>query len=80
MDNVNYFKDLFDSIPDYRKIVLLMFLLKNDIELLTESGLLKSDINRLCKEFKNILIDQNEELLNFIKNQKKSVIEKILHK
>ena len=80
MDNVNYFKDLFDSIPDYRKIVLLMFILKNDIDLLTESELLKSDFNRLRKEFKNILIEQNEELLNFIKNQKESVIEKILHK
>ena len=22
MDNVNYFKDLFESIPDYKKIVL----------------------------------------------------------
>ena len=27
MDNVNYFKDLFQSITDYRKIVLLMFLI-----------------------------------------------------
>ena len=28
MDNVKYFKDLFESIPDYKKIVLLMFLIK----------------------------------------------------
>ena len=24
MNNVNYFKDYFESIPDYKKIVLLM--------------------------------------------------------
>ena len=29
MDNVNYFKHLFESIPDYKKIVLLLFLIKN---------------------------------------------------
>ena len=28
MNNVNYFTDLFKSIPDYKKIVLLMFLKK----------------------------------------------------
>ena len=28
MDNVNYFTDLFESIPDFNKIVLLMFLIK----------------------------------------------------
>ena len=30
MNNTNYFKHLFESIPDYRKIVLLLFLIKND--------------------------------------------------
>ena len=24
-DHINYFKDLFNSIPDYRKIVVIMF-------------------------------------------------------
>ena len=28
MDNKNYFKDLFESISDFRKIVLLMILVK----------------------------------------------------
>ena len=30
MNNTNYFKDLFESIPDYRKIVFLLFLIKNE--------------------------------------------------
>ena len=47
MDNVNYFKDLFESIPDYKKIVLLLFLSKNDVYFLYDCGFLKSDINFL---------------------------------
>ena len=30
MDNSNYFKDIFESISDYRKIVLLIFLIQCD--------------------------------------------------
>ena len=41
MDNRNYFKDLFESKPDYRKIVLMRFLTTNDLHLLHERGSLK---------------------------------------
>ena len=41
MDNVNYFKDLFESKPEYKKIVLLMSLIKNDVNFLCECGFLK---------------------------------------
>ena len=34
MNIVNYFKDLFESIPDHKKIVLLLFLIKNDVDML----------------------------------------------
>ena len=51
MDNLTCFIFLFESLPDFRKIVLLMFLIKNDSELIKECGRLKSDINRLCLEF-----------------------------
>ena len=46
----NYFEDLFESIPDYRKIEILMFLIKNDVGILHECGILKNDNNRLCLE------------------------------
>ena len=78
MDNINYFRDLFESIPDYRKIVLLIFLIQNDKNLLKEIGFSKNDINRLSIEFKNILIEQHEEWLDYIKNEEESIIEKIL--
>ena len=80
MDHVNYFKYLFESIPDYRKIVLLMFLIKNDVDLLTECGFLKIDNNRLCLEFKIFLVEQIEDYLDYIKNEEESLLEKILYK
>ena len=79
MDNVNYFTDSFESIPDYKKIVLLMFLFKN-VNFLYECRILKGDINFPCKEFQNILLEMNEEYLDHIKNQEESVIEKLSNK
>ena len=76
----NYCKDMFESKPDYSKIVLLIFLIQNDDDLLRECGFLKSDINRLNKEFKTILMEQNEENLDYILNQEESIIEKTLKK
>ena len=38
---------MFELIPDNRKLVLLMFLNKNDFDLLNESGYLKNDNNCL---------------------------------
>ena len=63
MDQVNYFKDLFESISDYRKIVLLMFLNQIAKNLLGEIGFSERDINRLSLEFKNIFIEQHEKIL-----------------
>ena len=80
MDNVNYFKDLFESIPDYKTIVLLMFLIKNDVNFLYEFGFLKGDINLLYKEFKNILLDLNQDYLDYIENEEESINEKVLNK
>ena len=75
MDNINSFKDLFESLPDYKKIMLLMFLIKNDVNFLYECGILKGDINFLYEEFKNILLELNEDYLDHIKNQEEAIIE-----
>ena len=80
MEHIHYFKDMFESVPDYRKIVLLIFLIQNDDDFLKECGFLKSDKSRLNKEVKTILIEQNEEYVECIKNQEKSKIEKFLKK
>ena len=80
MNNTNYFKDLFESIHDYRKIVLLIFLIQNDKNLLKEIGFSKNDTNQLSSEFKNILIEQHENYLDDVKDQEKFFNEKILNK
>ena len=41
-----------------------MFSIKNDNDLSTEYGFLKRDINRLCLQFKTILIEQIEKHLD----------------
>ena len=73
---MKYFTDLFKTIPDYKKVFLLMFLNKNDVTLLYECGFLKRDNNFLYKVFKNILLELSEQYLNHIKNQEESIIEK----
>ena len=80
MNNPNYFKDIFESIPDYRKIVLLIFFIQNDKRLLYEVGFSKTDIKNLNLEFKNILLEEYEDYLDYIKNEEESIIEKILNK
>ena len=80
MNNINYFTDLFESIPDYKKIVLLMFLIKNDVNFLYDCGFSKGDINYLYKEYKNILLELKEDYLDHIKNQEESILEKFLNK
>ena len=80
MDNKKYFKDIFESIHDYKKIVLLIFLIQSDKNLLKEIGFTKNDINRLNLEFKKRLFEQNEEYLDYIKNEEESVLERFLNK
>ena len=57
MNSVNYFTDLFESIPDYKKIVLLKFLNKIDVNFLYECGFLKSDIKFYIKNFKTFYLN-----------------------
>ena len=80
MNNSNYFRDFFKSITDYRKIVLLIILIQNDKNLLKEIGFSKNDINSLNLELKNILLQEFEDYLDYIKNQEESILEKFLNK
>ena len=80
MDNENYFKDIFESIHDYKKIVLLIFLIQNDKNLLKEIEFSENDINLLNLEFKKILLEEFEEYLSYIKNEEESILEKFLNK
>ena len=59
------FEDAFESTPHYREIVVKKFLFQINIDLLTECGFLKPDLNRLDKEIKTTLIEQNEKYINY---------------
>ena len=78
--NDNYFRELFESIPDYKKIVLLIFLIQYDKNLLKEIGFSKNDINNLNSELKIILLEEFENYLDYIKGQEESILEKFLNK
>ena len=60
--------------------MLLIYLIKNDGDLLTECDFLRSDINRLNLEPKTILMEQIEDYLEHIKKEEESKIERILIK
>ena len=77
MNYENDFKNLFESITDYRKLVLLVSLTKNDKDLLLEIGFSERDISRLYLELK-IFLKEQEEYLDYIKTEEESVIGKIL--
>ena len=49
-----YFKDLFESIPDWRKIVIIKFLIQNNKKFLLEVGFSEHDVNLLYLEFRRI--------------------------
>ena len=48
---MNYFEVLFESLTEYRKIVLFIFFIQNDKNLIKEIGFSKNDINHLNSEF-----------------------------
>ena len=80
MNYENFFKDVFESIPNYRERVLLKLSIKNDEDSLKECGLLRSHITRLNEEFKYILMEQIEENFGHIKNQGETAKERFLDK
>ena len=80
MNKVNYFRDIFESIIDYKKIVLLRFLIQNDKNLLKEIGFSKNVINLLNLESKNISLGEFENYLDYFKDQEESILEKFSNK
>ena len=64
MDLINYLEDLFESISDYRKIVFLVCLIYNDVDLLNVCGFPKNYHERLHDELKKFFNEENEDYLN----------------
>ena len=68
------------SIQDYRKIVLLIFIIKQDNDLLLEMGLSDDFINKLYKGCKKILESEIEDYESHVKNLEESILELTLNK
>ena len=80
MEYEKNFKDLFVSKPDYRKIVLVIFLFQNDKDELREIGFSECDVNRLNLKFKIILLEEHEKQIEYVKNLEESTVERFLNK
>ena len=78
MNHSNYFKDILESITDYKKIVLLKFLIQNDKNLIKGKGFSKNDINLIKLDFNITLIEGFKEYFRYVKNIEESAIEKCL--
>ena len=80
MNNEKYFKDLFESITDYRKIVLLFSYFK--MIGIYYARLVLVNVIFICSylEFKNSLTEQHEEYLDYAKNKEENTVEKFLNK
>ena len=76
MDRSAFFKDLFEPIPDYRRITLLMLIVEKDNDLLYENVFLNDDVECLLGEFENLFNEQKEDSLDYVKHAEKSINEK----
>ena len=61
MEDINYFKDMLNSIPYYRKIILLCFIIKRDDALLREFGLSDDFIEKVYNDCKQIMESDMDE-------------------
>ena len=80
MEDINYFKDMLESISNYRKIILLCFIIKRDDVILREFDLSDDFIEKLYNDCKQIMISDMDQYFSHIKNLEESIIEKILIK
>ena len=77
MEDINYFKDMLNSIPYYRKIIFLCFIIKQDDTMLKEFGLSDDFIEKLYNDFKQIMISDMDQYFSHIKNLEESILENI---
>ena len=61
MEDINYFKDMLNSLPNYRKIIFLCFIIKQDDTMLKEFGLSDDFIEKLYNDCKQIMMSDMEQ-------------------
>ena len=77
MEDINYFKDMLNSLPYYRKIIFLCFIFKRDDTMLKEFGLSDDFIGKLYNDCKQIMENDIDQYFSHIKNLEESILENI---
>ena len=77
MEDINYFKDMLNSIPYYRKIIYLCFIIKRDDTMLKEFGLSDEFIDKLYNDCKQTMTSDMDHYFSHIKSLEESILEKI---
>ena len=67
---------MLESVPNYRKIILLCFIIKRDDIMLKEFGLSDNFIKKLYDDCKQIMINEMNQYFSHIKNLEESIIER----
>ena len=76
MEDINYFKDMLNSLPYYRKIIFLCFIIKRDETMLKEFGLSDDFIEKLYNDCKQTMESDMDQYFSHIKNLEESILEK----
>ena len=77
MEDINYFIDMSESIHDYKKIILLCFIIKRDDTMMKDFGLSDDFIEKLYNDCKRIMESDMDEYFSHIKNLEESILENI---
>ena len=77
MVDINYFKDMIDSLPYYRKIIFLCFIIKRDDDFLKEFGLTDDFIEKLYNDCKEVFENDMNQYFSHIKNLEESILENV---
>ena len=75
MEDINYFKDMLNSLPYYRKIIFLCFIIKRDNTMLKEFVLPDDFIEKLYNDCKQIMMSDLDRYFSHIKNLEESILE-----
>ena len=77
MEDINYIKDVLNSLPYYRKIIFLCFIIRRADTMLKEFALSDDFLEKFYNDCKQILMSDMDQYFSHIKNLEESMLEKI---
>ena len=77
MKDNNFFREIFNSSNDYHKIILSIFIIKKDYNILNEARLYNELIEKLYKGCTKIINEEVDDYNDHNKNLEESVLKKL---